>query len=292
MDFFKYQGIGNDFILIDERGQKNSTLAHWQPKAQKICDRHLGIGGDGLLILSDSSTAQIKMTVINADGSVPEMCGNGIRCAARHAYFLGDTKNKDKVTVDTGAGVLTCQNLVKDGHYNGSKVAMGKPIFDPSQIPTTLRLNESKVIKHPLRVKGRELETSFVSMGNPHCVAFAHHRGDKLLELAQELGPLVEKNTIFPQKTNVEFVYQVSPTLLEVVVWERGCGITQACGTGATATAVIACLLQKSPFDTPIEVKLPGGTLTIEVDENFSQTWMSGPADHVFNGTLDNELIS
>ena len=171
-DFYKYQGLGNDFILIDERGTKGSDAAEWQSKTPSLCDRHLGIGADGLLILSDSEGADFEMTVVNADGSIPQMCGNGIRCAARHAYFIGSSNGQKSIKVKTGAGLLTCKNLVENDHYIGSKVAMGKPILTPSLVPTTLKSTEDKILQSPLRVKGRELEISLVSMGNPHCVVF------------------------------------------------------------------------------------------------------------------------
>src|SRR3990172_2340745 len=227
MRFTKMHGAGNDYIYVDCFAQ----AAPGDPAAlgRAMSDRHFGVGGDGLILICRSEVADAKMRMFNADGSEAEMCGNGIRCVAKYLFDHGLTK-KTNLQIETGRGVLSLDLEVEGGKVRRVRVDMGKPILHAADIPT--RLAGDPPTEAPLEIGGRRLTFTCVSMGNPHCVTFVDEITD---ELVLCLGPKVEAATLFPRRTNVEFVRVLSPQEIELRVWERGSGETMACGTGACA---------------------------------------------------------
>ncbi|ABA22697.1 diaminopimelate epimerase [Trichormus variabilis ATCC 29413] len=277
IEFTKYHGLGNDFILIDNRASKTPAIT--PEKAVEMCDRHFGIGADGVIFaLPGENGTDYTMRIFNSDGSEPEMCGNGIRClAAFLADLEGLSRNKDTYRIHTLAGVITPQ-LTPDGQI---KVDMGLPRLLAGEIPTNIAAADQKVINQPLEVEGKTWEVTCVSMGNPHCITFVEDVAAIPLET---IGPKFEHHPAFPQRTNTEFIQVVSRDYLKMRVWERGAGITLACGTGACASLVAAVLTGRS--DRLATVELPGGPLEIEWSEVDQRIYMTGPADRVFTGKL------
>ncbi|BAY18559.1 diaminopimelate epimerase [Anabaenopsis circularis NIES-21] len=276
IEFTKYHGLGNDFILIDNRASASPLLT--PEKAIEWCDRHFGIGADGVIFaLPGKNGTDYTMRIFNSDGSEPEMCGNGIRClAAFLADLEGISRTQDKYHIHTLAGTITPQ-LTPDGQI---KVDMGLPRLLAGEIPTTLGAADAKVINQPLEVDGQTWEVTCVSMGNPHCITFVEDVAAIPLET---IGPKFEHHPVFPQRTNTEFIQVVSRDYLKMRVWERGAGITLACGTGACASLVAGVLTGKC--DRLATVELPGGCLEIEWSEIDQRIYMTGPADRVFKGT-------
>ncbi len=276
LSFVKYHGLGNDFILVDNRHQPGPILTPEQ--AEKLCDRHFGIGADGVIFaLPGQDGTDYTMRIYNSDGSEPEMCGNGIRCMAR---FLGDLKGasaKSVYTVHTLAGLIT-PKLEANGQIT---VDMGKPRLAPALIPTTLTGGGETVVAQNLVVAGETWSVTCVSMGNPHCITFVP---DVTAIDLEKIGPLFETDEAFPAKTNTEFIEVVSRNYLKMRVWERGAGITLACGTGACASLVAAVLNGKS--DRICTIELPGGPLKIEWAED-DRIFMTGPAERVFAGQVE-----
>jgi len=275
LEFVKAQGIGNDFILIDCL-RDNLGDTNLAALAVRLCDRNFGIGGDGLILILPSERADCRMRVINSDGSEAEMCGNGIRCLAKYLFDRGLAG--ESVAVETLAGVKTVAVVARDGQGVRFTVDMGVPRLEAEEIPVSGF--EGKVISRPLDVDGRRFNITCVSMGNPHCVIFADSRERSTLE---NLGPKIENHPAFPNKTNVEFVRLINDHELQVNVWERGAGITLACGTGACASVVAGVLNGK--VGRKATVHLPGGDLLIDWHEDGS-VYMTGPAEEVFTGRI------
>jgi diaminopimelate epimerase len=273
LQFVKYQGLGNDFILVDNRASSEPIVTPEQ--AEKLCDRHFGIGGDGVIFaLPGQNGTDYTMRIYNSDGSEPEMCGNGIRCMARFIADLEGSSAKESYTIHTLAGLIT-PKLNADGQVT---VDMGKPRLTAAEIPTTL--GAEQVVNLPLEVAGQTWQVTCVSMGNPHCITFVDDV--QAIDL-EKIGPLFEHHTVFPQRTNTEFIEVVRPDYLKMRVWERGAGITLACGTGACASLVAAVLNGKS--DRKATIELPGGPLLIEWAAD-DRIFMTGPADRVFAGNV------
>ena len=290
MRFAKYHGLGNDFLVVDLRELKSDDAAAAQePDVVKaLCDRQFGVGGDGVLaILPGGPGADARMRVLNSDGSEAEMCGNGLRCVAKELYDRGGL-HKDSLAIDTGAGRLICAIDDRGGKAAQVTVSMGAPRLLRGEIPMTGPANE-RCVEQPLTIDGVELSITAVSMGNPHAVAFVTAENRRL---AETVGPKVEHHAWFPRRTNAEFARMISPTEIELVVWERGCGITLACGTGACATVVAACITGRSEAGKDVLVHLPGGDLTIRVLPDMSNVLMRGPALHVFDGDLSPRTVS
>lgn len=277
IEFTKYHGLGNDFILIDNRSSSVPVITPEQ--AIKLCDRHFGIGADGVIFaLPGENGTDYTMRIFNSDGSEPEMCGNGIRCLGVFLADLeGESRTKDLYHIHTLAGVITPQ-LMADGQV---KVDMGLPKLLAAEIPTTLSAADSKVINQPLEVGVKTWEVTCVSMGNPHCITFVEDVAAIALE---SIGPQFEHHPVFPQRTNTEFIQVVNHNYLKMRVWERGAGITLACGTGACASLVAGVLTGKC--DRTATVELPGGPLEIEWSEIDQRVYMTGPAERVFTGKL------
>ncbi|MEO1375722.1 MAG: diaminopimelate epimerase [Cyanobacteria bacterium J06635_10] len=277
IDFTKYQGLGNDFILIDNRSSSEPAVTPEQ--AIQLCDRHFGIGADGVIFaLPGEHGTDYTMRIFNSDGSEPEMCGNGIRCmAAFLAELEGDAKKSDSYRIHTAAGTITPQ-LMSDGQV---KVDMGNPRLIAGEIPTTLAAENEKVINQTMDIAGKSWDVTCVSMGNPHCITFVEDVAAIELE---KIGPLFENNSAFPERINTEFIQVISSNYVKMRVWERGAGITLACGTGACASLVAGVLTGKC--DRTATVELPGGPLLIEWSEIDQRVYMTGPAEKVFTGKL------
>ena len=272
MNFTKMHGTGNDFLVIDARAFQR---VDWARLAVALCDRHFGVGGDGIILVLDSQSADYRMRMFNPDGSEAEMCGNGIRCFGRYLYERGLTE-KTRLSVETGAGVLELKLLVESQRVVSVTVSMGEPRLAADAIPVTLQ--GERVVDFPLEVAERSLKLTLVSMGNPHAVAFVD---DVQSFPLTEIGPLVERHPLFPRRTNFEIVRVVSEDELEVRVWERGAGTTLACGTGACASVVAAKL--KGLVDDVVHVNLPGGALSIRWPGS-GPVVLTGPAEFVFEG--------
>ncbi len=293
LTFEKYHGLGNDFLIVDAVRApwlQQRTDAQQAHDAVLLCDRHRGIGGDGVLTVLPPETpgAVARMLIHNADGSIPQMCGNGIRCFAK---YLVDNNlvTTTEFVVDTGAGPLLCETRKgDDGIVATVRVNMGPARFDRAVMPMLPAADGS-----PTAI-GVVVETdahtftdvTVVSMGNPHAIIFE----PRTIAEATTLGPGVEHHPLFPQRINVEFVNVKSDAEADVVVWERGCGITEACGTGACA--VVAAGVKRGTFapGKEVQVNLPGGPLFITVPEDFRAVTMRGPATHVFTGTVSRAL--
>ncbi|XP_073282119.1 diaminopimelate epimerase, chloroplastic-like [Primulina huaijiensis] len=282
LHFVKYHGLGNDFILVDNRDTMEPKITSEQ--AVKLCDRNFGVGADGVIfIMPGINGTDYTMRIFNSDGSEPEMCGNGVRCFARFIAELENLNGKQSFTVHTGAGLIVPE-IQEDGKV---RVDMGEPILNASEVPTKLPPNENQsVVKERLDVDGVSWNVTCVSMGNPHCVTFSteaikHLRVDEL-NLAQ-IGPKFEHNEMFPARTNTEFVQVFSPNHLKMRVWERGAGATLACGTGACAVVVAAVLEGRA--GRSCRVDFLGGPLDIEWREDDNHVYMTGPAEVVFYGS-------
>ena len=280
MKFTKMHGAGNDYIYIDARGINED----WPKLSRVMSHRNFGIGGDGLILIEESGKADLKMAMFNADGSQGEMCGNGIRCLVKYAIDRGIVQYSESgLTVETLAGVLTVYPTFEQGRITGARVAMGTPRLQPSEIPVALENNggatEVPVTRYPLQIEDSQLSLTFVSMGNPHAVAFMQEPvGEYPLHT---IGPKVEHHPMFPNRVNFEIVNLEDKGRAMARVWERGSGETMACGTGACAIAVAARLEGRN--EGSLEVKLPGGTLKIEWDGE-GEVFMEGPAEEVFTG--------
>ncbi len=275
MNFWKYHGLGNDFILIDNF---DGTAPTDPETVRRLCDRRMGIGADGILYVNSDKEADAFMKIMNADGSEAEMCGNGIRCVAKHLYDFS-TDPLEVVRINTLAGVKLVRIRSRNGEAVEAQVDMGAPRLECKDVPMNC---QGRFIDGDLNVKGRSIKGTAVSMGNPHFVTF-----DSISEEDMKiLGPLIEAHSLFPRKTNVEFVRYSAP-FLDVTVFERGAGWTMACGTGACASTVAAAIKGVVPFDHEVPVRLPGGVLRIKVPKDLSSVQMTGPAVRVFQGSME-----
>jgi diaminopimelate epimerase len=261
LSFFKYEGLGNDFIVVEVGDARDLPSGC----ATRLCDRHFGIGADGVLLIlparSPESTA--RMEVINADGSIPEICGNGLRCVAVHLARARGIRG-GTVRVETDAGPRSC--LLEDAHGEGM---------------VTVDMGAVRVLgDRSVQLDEQERTLTFVDVGNPHAILFGTFtRCD-----VEQIGPRLAIDSAFPGGTNVEFA-RVTGDAIELTVWERGVGVTLACGTGACATVAAACAKGFAPRNAPVVVRLPGGDLTVTIDD-ASRATMRGPARHVFSGTI------
>jgi diaminopimelate epimerase len=273
LNFLKMEGAGNDFIVVQELSAQRAPSAEL---AVRLCNRRRGIGADGLIVVLPSKSADFQMRIFNSDGSEAEMCGNGIRCCAVYVKIM-KLSGKRVLVFETGAGHITAE-IVKNGAV---RVNMGKPVLSAPQIPT-LKVAD-RVIMEDLYVDRMLFKITAVSMGNPHAVIFDEHLTD---ELVQVWGPKIEVHPFFPKKTNVEFVKVISDKEIRMRVWERGCGETLACGTGACAS-VVAGVLNKM-LANRVTVHLPGGDLFVEWDgEKTGPVYMTGPANVTFTGSVE-----
>ncbi|AKG53511.1 diaminopimelate epimerase [Dehalogenimonas sp. WBC-2] len=279
MDFTKVQSAGNDFVLVEA----TRVTVNWPKLAITMCDRHFGIGADGLLVLLPSKTAHFRMRIFNSDGSESEACGNGLRCLVNYVYTKG-LACTDIITIETAGGIRTAE--VHPG-VNSSpliRIGMGLPIFKPDDIPVKIKLGKGGLVcgmtvNYPVIVSDTELKLGLVSMGNPHAVYFTD------LPVASfplaVYGPQIETDTLFPRKTNFEVARVLNNMTIEMRVWERGVGETLACGSGACAVAVTSWMLGYT--GDKVDIKLPGGLLTAEWCGN-GEVYLSGQAVSVYSG--------
>lgn len=275
MKFTKMQGLGNDYVYVNGFKEK---IENPSELSIKVSDRHFGIGSDGLILINPSKKADFEMAMYNADGSRSEMCGNGIRCVGKYVYDHGMTQ-KEHIAVETLAGIKYLDLTIKDGKAIKIRVNMGTPELRPELIP--VKAKGETVISQPITVEGTEYKMTCVSMGNPHAVVYVPDV--KKLDL-EKIGPAFENHERFPKRVNTEFVKVIDRETVEMRVWERGSGETLACGTGACAVAV-SCILNGYTENT-VTVKLLGGDLTIEWDQENNLVYMTGPAETVFEGEI------
>ena len=273
--FSKYHGLGNDFILMD--GLRAPLPALSLREAIRLCDRHLGIGADGVISVLPSAHADCRMRLINSDGSEAEMCGNGLRCLAQFVWDEGLIR-KMEMTVETAAGLKHPRLCVEGDRVVEIAVEMGKPLWLANDVPTTLVAPEARAIDAPLEVESVTWAVTVVNTGVPHCVVFMP---DVEAVDWRSLGPRIEHHPAFSHKTNVMFTQVLARDHLRVRPWERGAGATLACGTGACAAAVAAAVTGRAKRD--VRVTLPGGTLRIRWDAD-DEMIMTGPAERVFAG--------
>lgn len=273
MQFSKVHGQGNDFVIVN--GFKE-TIKNYSEMAIEICDRHYGIGADGLVIILPSDKADFRMRIFNSDGSEAEMCGNVTRCVARYVYEYGLTQKK-KITLETLAGIIVPELVFKENKIITVRVDMGEPRLKRSLIPMAGDPEEIAV-NVPIVLPEHTYYVTCVSMGNPHCVIFVEDLTNIDLAL---IGCKIENHSLFPKKTNVEFVEVISETELKMRVWERGAGITLACGTGASAVTVAGVLNEKTA--RKVLIHLDGGDLEVEWNQD-NHVYMSGPGVEVFRG--------
>ena len=275
MRFTKMHGAGNDYVYIDARDRD----LDWPALSVAMSDRHKGIGSDGIILLRSSSKAHTRMTMFNADGSEGQMCGNGIRCLVRYAQDQGAVPaDTSLVTVETASGVLDVVPLVDGGKLVRARVRMGEPGLRPEEIPVNAP-GQERAIDYPLEVDSHKFNITCVSMGNPHAVAFIDERVNDVP--LHEIGPLVEYHPMFSQRVNFEIVNVLDSTRIKARVWERGSGLTMACGTGACAIVVAAHL--HNYVDDEVTVELPGGELSVTWPGQ-GDVFLEGPVEEVFEG--------
>ena len=279
MDFVKMHGLGNDFVFIEDKtGQDKDYTA----LARAMCNRHTGIGADGLIVIVDSRVADVRMRIINSDGSEAEMCGNGIRCFAKYVYDSGIIEKK-RFTVETPAGIMEPEITV--GADNKAKlitINMGRPSFNRSEIP--MEGADGRVLNEDLCVNGANWKITSLLMGVPHTVTYVDDVDTVDIE---KIGPLFEKHEAFPKHTNINFAQQMDDRTVKVRTWERGAGATLACGTGSCSVAVASFLNGRTGRE--VDIQLPLGTLHIEYREEDGNVYMTGPAAVSFTGTWPDE---
>jgi len=283
MRFTKMHGIGNDYVYVNGFEEQVANPAE---VSRKVSDRHFGIGSDGLILILPSERADVRMRMFNADGSEAEMCGNGVRCVAKYAYDHGLTR-KNPVRVETGRGVLTLELDLSGGKVRQVTVDMGEPILSLPEIPVDVEqvVNALRPNEFEISADGQKYDATFVSMGNPHAVIYTQDVSKLDLE---RIGPPLESHKAFPRRINVHWVQAHVPSELTMRTWERGSGITLACGTGACAVCVAGVLTGRTA--RKILAHLPGGDLTLEWRESDNNVYMTGPATEVFTGEWNGDV--
>jgi len=281
--FFRGHGLGNDYLVMDLKDLSFSLTAS---KITSICNRHWGLGSDGILALVPSKVADFGLRIFNPDGSEAEKSGNGLRIFARYLHATGRTK-KQKFTVETNFVLVTITlHLDRYGDASSVTVEMGQATFQPASLPCTLTINE--LINQPIAAAGQSLTFTGVSVGNPHCVVFKQAGQSWSREDLLKLGPILENHAYFPNRTNVQLAVPTGPKELFILIWERGAGETQASGSSSCAAASAAVRL--GLVKSPVRVKMPGGQLNIEVAKDFSLT-MKGPVAEVARGSLSPSFV-
>ena len=281
--FFKGHGLGNDYIAVDP-AELDFKLT--PGNIRKICDRNWGVGSDGILALSDSKKADFGLRIYNPDGSEAEKSGNGLRIFARYLHATRRVR-KRSFTVETKGGLVRIELHVDElGEASAATVEMGRATFEPKALPCTLKSKE--LIEKAIKVGGESMQFTGVSVGNPHCVLFRERGETWTREELLSLGPALENHRLFPRRINVQLAVPLGPNSIYILIWERGAGETQASGSSSCAAASAAVRL--GLVKTPVTVKSPGGTLHIDVDENFELT-MKGPVQEVARGTLSPSFL-
>lgn len=281
--FFRGHGLGNDYLVMDPT---ELTFKLTAGKIRGICDRHWGLGSDGILALVPSKKADFGLRIFNPDGSEAEKSGNGLRIFARYLHATGKTKKK-QFTVETKGGLVSISlHLDRHGDAAAATVEMGRASFQPAALPCTLPMDE--LIQVPIEAAGRPLQFTGVSVGNPHCVLFKKAGEAWSREDLLTLGPALENHSLFPRRTNVQLAVPTGPKEIFILIWERGAGETQASGSSSCAAASAAVRL--GLVKGPVTVKMAGGTLNIEVAQDFSLT-MKGPIAEVARGALSPSFV-
>jgi diaminopimelate epimerase len=281
--FFRGHGLGNDYLVMDPQ---ELTFKLTPKNVQHICDRHWGLGSDGILALAPSKKADFGLRIFNPDGSEAEKSGNGLRIFARYLHATGKTK-KRRFTVETKGGLVSISlHIDRHGDAHEATVEMGRATFTPAALPCALDVPE--LIQRPINVAGRTLVFTGVSVGNPHCVVFKPSGKSWSREDLLELGPALETHPLFPKRTNVQLAVPTGRKEIFILIWERGAGETQASGSSSCAAASAAVRL--GLVESPVTVKMPGGTLRIDVAPDFSLT-MKGPVAEVARGTLSSSFV-
>jgi diaminopimelate epimerase len=285
MKFSKLQATGNDFILLN--ALTGTGKGDWGEVARAMCDRHFGVGADGLILVQNSTSADLKMRLFNSDGSEAEVSGNGLRCFAKYAVEKGligkmssrAGQSNRSLTIETLSGVRKVKAYMSGNKVNRAEVNMGLPRFQPEQIPVKVKVDIIPILDYPLVIDRKKLTLSLLSMGNPHAVSFLSR---PVAEFPlDEIGPKVERHPMFSQRTNFEIARVLSRGKIEARVWERGVGETLACGSGTCAIAVAAQLLDY--VNRQVDIILEGGTLTVSWDR-LGEVLLSGPVEEVFTG--------
>jgi diaminopimelate epimerase len=281
--FFRGHGLGNDYIVMDP---KDLMFKLTPSNIKAVCDRHWGLGSDGILALVASKTADFGLRIFNPDGSEAEKSGNGLRIFARYLHATGKTKKKH-FTVETKGGLVTIDlHIDRHGDAGAVTVEMGQATFKPAALPCTLAVEE--LIQQPIDAAGRALTFTGVSVGNPHCVLFKAPGESWSREDLLALGPILENHALFPKRTNVQLAVPTGPKEIFILIWERGAGETQASGSSSCAAASAAVRL--GLVKSPVTVKMPGGTLNIQVGKDFGLT-MKGPVAEVARGALSPSFV-
>jgi diaminopimelate epimerase len=275
IQFFKYHGLGNDFILVDNR---ENTISSEPEFVRKLCHRNFGIGADGLILAENSSVGDIRMIIINSDGSRAEMCGNGLRCFSKFAYEKLNIK-KGSIDVETDAGVLTVKLKLSNNVVDTVKVNMGKPVFDYLKIPCTIE--KSPIANEFINISGKDFYINSLLLGVPHTVVFTGTIDDGTVIRD---GKIIENSNYFPHKTNVNFVKVVSRNEIVLRTWERGAGYTYACGTGACASVVAG--IHNGILENEVLVHLRGGDLKVSWYKD-DYVYMEGPSEKVYEGCIN-----
>ncbi len=290
MKFSKLQATGNDFILVD--GFTRRRKPDWEKLARAMCDRHFGVGADGLIAVQNSTSADLEMRLFNSDGSEAEVSGNGLRCFAKYAIekglagkmLAGPGHRTSFLSIETLSGVRKVRAYMRRSKVHRAEVNMGLPLFRPERIPVKAKVATMPILNYPLVINRKKLNLTLVSMGNPHAVGFSS--GPIADFPLAEIGPKVETHPMFPQRANFEIARVLSKRKIEARVWERGVGETLSCGSGASAIAVAARLLGYT--DGVVDIILPGGTLTVSWD-GVGEVLLSGPVEEVFTGEWTEE---
>lgn len=276
MIFTKMHGSGNDYIYVN---CLDAEIENPSEVSKFVSDRHFGIGSDGLVLILPSEIADFRMRMFNSDGSESEMCGNAVRCVGKYVYDNGHTL-KRSIAIETLAGIKKLDMTVEDGKVSQVKVDMGEPILKPADIP--VNSSESLFVGKPVEIYGQVYKVTCVSMGNPHAVTYVDDVAGFPLS---EVGPRMEHHPLYPRRINAEFAKVIDRETIEMRVWERGAGETLACGTGACAVLVASVL--NGYTKRKAEIRLLGGKLTVEWNENDNRVYMTGPAVKVFDGEID-----
>ena len=277
--FTKMEGLGNDFIILDDRTGALENHLPYPDMAKKLCSRHFGIGGDGIILVLNSLKEDIRFRIFNSDGSEAQMCGNGMRCFAKYLFETGII-TLPRFHVETPAGRVTPEVILNnENQVTAIRVDMGEPFLEPHRVPFCTDEPDKRL--HPFTLGEQTLYLTPVSMGNPHAVVIV---ADVEKVDVKKTGQVIETHPSFPEKTNVEFIDIVNPKEINMRVWERGAGETLACGTGACAAVVAAHLNGKTQTD--VTVHLAGGDLSIQWDRQTNHLHKTGPATLVFKGTM------
>ncbi len=285
MQFTKMHGAGNDYIYLN-CFEEDLSGCDVEALAIAVSDRHFGIGSDGLILVEPSERADFRMRIFNSDGSEAEMCGNGVRCFAKYVYERGLTTSKT-LEVETGAGIIKPRLHVRSKRVMDVRVDMGAPRLSRAEVPMRVKgkAESDRVVDEALRVEGKRVAVTCLSMGNPHCVLFVKHVETAPVET---LGPAIENHSAFPQRVNVEFVEVIDSHNIALRVWERGAGETLACGTG-TCAAVVACNLTERA-GREVTARLAGGELKVQLTGNH-HVMLTGPAEEVYSGEFDEQAL-